>query len=264
MNENKQKQPERQDLSNAVSAANIESYESLDYVSDYEHDSLDIFDSENQKRIEGIIKQISLKNNSRFLDVGCGTGNILKYASKYFIETYGVDYSAKALRLAKQYTSNLVKGDGRMLPFKSDTFDGISFYSVLHHLYDPQELFDDAYRVIKPGGFGYTDHDPNLFFFSIMRPILKLYNLLTKGRFEQYKTGSLTEYHHIPGNELNPLLIKSQLIKSGFINVEIHYRPYNANKFKLSRLINLLFRFMSVVFPKRFSCYYFYLFFEKR
>lgn len=250
-------------MTKAVSLANIATYESPDFLETYEHINLDVFNQRNQRRIHEIVKRLGTTSNGDFLDVGCGTGNILRHARKYFRNTYGIDYSAQALKRARYYTPNVVKADGRKLPFESNTFDCLSYYSVLHHLYDPQELFKEAYRVLKPRGVGYTDHDPNIFFCAKTRWAVKLYNVISGSRLKERDGQSLTEYHHMPGNELNPLLIKRQLENAGFRNVSVHYRPYDAAKLRFRWVLNLLFRLLAVSFPERHSCYYFYVFFEK-
>jgi ubiquinone/menaquinone biosynthesis C-methylase UbiE len=43
-------------------------------------------------------------------------------------------------------------GDYHHLPFKSDTFETVFFFESSSHSYNPQRLFSEAYRVLRPGG----------------------------------------------------------------------------------------------------------------
>ena len=46
-------------------------------------------------------------------------------------------------------------------PFHNNTFDIATAYSFMDHLVDYRELFQEAYRVLKPGGMFYADLNPN-------------------------------------------------------------------------------------------------------
>jgi len=75
-----------------------------------------------------------------FLDLGCGTGNVLRIACPYFKGCYGIDISKRMLDKAKEDdTFNLMTGDICKLLFKSETFDFVSAYAVLYYLSDPYE-----------------------------------------------------------------------------------------------------------------------------
>lgn len=77
------------------------------------------------------------------LDVGCGTGNYSFYLANYGFSVIGLDFSEKALQIAKGrnkklYLSvNFVKGDATKLRqiFRDNSFDFILDYSLLHHIH---------------------------------------------------------------------------------------------------------------------------------
>ncbi|MHA1291725.1 MAG: methyltransferase domain-containing protein [Promethearchaeota archaeon] len=115
----------------------------------------------NQKRIEEIIHNLSQKiENNYFLDVGCGTGNVLKFGQRYFKNAIGTDVSINMLKIAKEKGCEVVQADALSLPFKPNIFNAVSIFSVLHHLYNYELFFSGASRVLKSGGFFYTDWDP--------------------------------------------------------------------------------------------------------
>jgi ubiquinone/menaquinone biosynthesis C-methylase UbiE len=45
-----------------------------------------------------------------------------------------------------------VKGDAQHMPFESDLFDGVFTNGSLHEWSQPQQIFQEVHRVLKPGG----------------------------------------------------------------------------------------------------------------
>lgn len=124
-----------------------------------------MFDHEGSSaRIDQALKEISKDGNSDLLvDLGCGTGNILNYARPYYRETLGVDISADMLRIAGIRGHNLIQADINKLPVRPDTASAVTTFSVLHHLSDHSRLFSEIHRILKTGGYYYSDWDPNGF-----------------------------------------------------------------------------------------------------
>jgi ubiquinone/menaquinone biosynthesis C-methylase UbiE/uncharacterized protein YbaR (Trm112 family) len=118
-------------------------------------------DDHNQKRVEEIVHSISLNGeNSLLLDLGCGTGNVLKFGRRFFKEAVGVDLSLNMLRIAKSRGSEVMQADALDLPFLSEVFGCVSCFSVVHHIYDQRPFLREIHRVLKKGGWLYTDWDP--------------------------------------------------------------------------------------------------------
>jgi len=117
----------------------------------------------NQARIERIVRSLAQREgNNFFLDIGCGTGNVLKFAERYFERAVGVDVSIGLLKIAKDRGSEVIQADAAFLPFIPRVFSAASVFSVLHHLYDPLPILEEAERVLKGGGFIYADWDPQM------------------------------------------------------------------------------------------------------
>ena len=93
----------------------------------------------------------------RVLDIGCGDGNfsLLFGKASGSEELFGVDISETAVKLAssKGVRAFQVNVDLEDLPFEGDSFDAIFCGETLEHLFDPDHLIEEAFRVLKPGGY---------------------------------------------------------------------------------------------------------------
>ena len=97
----------------------------------------------------------NMKKDSRLLDIGCAAGNISNFVAnkeKY----YGVDYNEDFVEFGnkkgiKISFCDLSKGK---LPFEDNFFDTIWFSHVIEHLHAKEQvaIFNDIYRILKPGG----------------------------------------------------------------------------------------------------------------
>ena len=91
------------------------------------------------------------------LDLGCGTGEMLKLILQKDIhkELYGIDLSEEMLAVAKSKLPEQVKlllGDSEALPFPDNAFDVVYCNDSFHHYPAPQNVLREVNRVLKPGG----------------------------------------------------------------------------------------------------------------
>lgn len=84
----------------------------------------------------------------RVLDVGCGMGDMLAFRPA----TIGVDINARTVAWCQSMglDARLMQPD--VLPFPSNSFDGIVLDNVLEHLVDPAPLLGEIRRVLVPSG----------------------------------------------------------------------------------------------------------------
>ncbi|MCA9371994.1 UMP kinase [Candidatus Woesebacteria bacterium] len=74
-------------------------------------------------------------NPKNCLDVGCGTGSLVKILRTFDIDAYGVEISEAALEMAdKSVRPFLSQGDITKLPFKENEFDLVLTFDVLEHV----------------------------------------------------------------------------------------------------------------------------------
>ena len=94
----------------------------------------------------------------RILDVGCGTGTMLRQLSR-FGQAQGIDADAEAIAFCHDRGITQVRRVGGLpLPFAADAFDVITALDVIEHIEDDRAMLRELYRIIRPGG---------LFLFSV-------------------------------------------------------------------------------------------------
>ncbi|MGQ9730151.1 MAG: class I SAM-dependent methyltransferase [Candidatus Zipacnadales bacterium] len=121
------------------------------------------FSSENQARVRRILTQLRGDGPPpRLLDIACGTGFILRLTQGLFGQCVGIDFTPAMLaRAPRESHLHYVMAAAENLPFTDASFDVVTAYSVLHHMYDLREMLAEARRVLRPGGWFYADESPN-------------------------------------------------------------------------------------------------------
>ena len=99
---------------------------------------------------------------SQVLDIGCGSGGITLFLAReyqpasiigYDVEQPVVDLATK--RAAEQGLSDrasFLRGAPGPLPFADQSFDIVFSKDALIHVADKEALFEDIFRVLRPGG----------------------------------------------------------------------------------------------------------------
>lgn len=93
----------------------------------------------------------------RVLDVGCGTGALLKALSLAAprAQLAGVDLSGDMLKLARRRLGaaiDLEQAYAETLPFGDAAFDVVVSTNVFHFIYHPLAALREMFRVSKPSG----------------------------------------------------------------------------------------------------------------
>lgn len=123
-----------------------------------------VFGLSSQRRMDIVVKYLSSFNNNSFVDVGCGTGNLLKYGHKYFKKSIGYDISSNMVKVAKKKGLNVKICDMNNLKIKDNQIGVVGGSAILHHMFYPDKTLKEICRTVKQGGFLYLDNEPNSFF----------------------------------------------------------------------------------------------------
>jgi ubiquinone/menaquinone biosynthesis C-methylase UbiE len=86
------------------------------------------------------------------LEVGCGTGLILKEVARDARRASGADLSGGMLRRARERGLRVAQADATAIPFASESFDVVCAFKVLPHVRDLKAALAEMARVLRPGG----------------------------------------------------------------------------------------------------------------
>lgn len=93
----------------------------------------------------------------RFLDVGCGRGEIVRAAQDAGWAARGCDISIEYVKYARESNSvDAIAGTVEQADFPPNSFDFVSMVEVIEHLYDPLRTVNELNRVLRPGGMLYV------------------------------------------------------------------------------------------------------------
>ena len=193
-----------------------------------------IFEENCQYRIAEILEWAKAETEGEYaLDIGCGTGNILKFTTRLFSAAFGIDLSLSMLKRSHVFGAHLVQGTGLQTPFPDSFFDLVTGFSLVHHIHEPTALFREIFRILKKGGILYTDWDFNRHFFwkplyplwthrmNIPKALFSLCKRKTT-RDRMVKTFELAEYH-VFRKWLDPEPLRRFLAQLGFEKVAVFY-----------------------------------------
>ncbi|MEU1516443.1 class I SAM-dependent methyltransferase [Streptomyces sp. NPDC005811] len=105
------------------------------------------------------VAELGLREGSRVLDAGCGTGRALtplRAAVGPSGVVVGVDLTAAmlqaAVRAARDRAGRLLLADVAALPLRDEALDAVFAAGLVAHLPHPAENLRELARVVRPGG----------------------------------------------------------------------------------------------------------------
>lgn len=91
------------------------------------------------------------------LEVGCGTGILLRRIAPLARSAIGLDISRQMLAVARERGLQCVQGDATALPFADESFDAVYSFKVLAHVEDIERATSEIARVLRPGGRAFLE-----------------------------------------------------------------------------------------------------------
>jgi len=94
-----------------------------------------------------LLKHVSLYKGMLY-DLGCGEMPYRDWLLQYADTYTGVDWNNTLHELKADILANL----NQPLPIENEIADTVVSFSVMEHLSEPQNMLNEAYRILKPGG----------------------------------------------------------------------------------------------------------------
>ena len=96
------------------------------------------------------------KQSGALLDLGCSSGSFLESLRGGSWELYGIELSPDCAKRAETRSgAKVFVGDILEAPFPPESFDVITCFDVLEHLYEPRRVMAKVTEWLKPGGIFY-------------------------------------------------------------------------------------------------------------
>lgn len=108
---------------------------------------------------DALLEEIGNDPIGELLDIGTGTGRILKWLAPRATQATGIDLESRMLRIARTTVHAaglshcvLRRGDMYALPFGDASFDTVVMDRVLGEAQRPLAVLSEATRLLRPGG----------------------------------------------------------------------------------------------------------------
>lgn len=93
------------------------------------------------------------KQGGHLLDLGCSSGGFLSTMKGGAWKLYGIEMEAATAEKARAATgAEVFVGDVLDAPFAPESFDVVTCFDVLEHVYHPQQFLAKVKEWLKPGG----------------------------------------------------------------------------------------------------------------
>lgn len=108
----------------------------------------------------------------RILDIGSGSGWVVKQAGKAGAFAIGIDFAEKAAistrnsLLLHNLSGVALQADAQHLPIRTGSIDRVYSIGVLHHIPDTEKGIAEAHRITRPKGTLFVSLYGKLFFFN--------------------------------------------------------------------------------------------------
>ena len=97
------------------------------------------------------------KKGGAILDIGCSSGAFLGTMKGGSWKLYGIDMEASTAEKARAATgAEVFVGDVLDAPFPAESFDVITGFDLLEHVYHPRQFLAKVLEWLKPGGIFYA------------------------------------------------------------------------------------------------------------
>ncbi len=187
------------------------------------YDSYDYPGYWKSRQYEDLAEKMALRKllkrvpKGKIVDIGSGYGRLTRVYAPLFKRSLLIDPSEKLLqrakiRLKKYQKITYKKGKVENLPVGEDQFDVALMIRVAHHLPRLEKAFQEAHRVLKPGGFFILEFANKIHLKSVLKA------LLTRrlGYLLSHVPENISTRQNVLFFNYHPTHIKSLLMTKGF------------------------------------------------
>jgi 2-polyprenyl-3-methyl-5-hydroxy-6-metoxy-1,4-benzoquinol methylase len=102
--------------------------------------------------LDASVFYLNFKRGGQLLDIGCGSGIMLKGLHELGWQVQGVDFDPDAVRIALAKGLQVHVGSVADHEFPDDFFDAVTMSHLIEHIADPVALLIECHRILKPSG----------------------------------------------------------------------------------------------------------------
>jgi len=130
----------------------------LHYSEDYHNAIVAAGEGSAASRWRDQVKLISQhKRGGAILDIGCSSGGFLSTMKSKDWQLFGIEMEESTAQRARANTgAEVFVGDAVDAPFLPGSFDVITTFDVLEHVYNPGQFLTKVLEWLKPGGIYYA------------------------------------------------------------------------------------------------------------
>lgn len=101
-----------------------------------------------------LIKLMHPQAGMTFLDIGCGSGEILSSVTEYDLEATGIESKPESAAVSQKNVpqAKIILGSLQEIPFDDNYFDLITCFHVMEFFSNSAGAMREIHRVLKPGG----------------------------------------------------------------------------------------------------------------
>ena len=191
----------------------------LDYFKDKSLDEINF-----QKLINWILKHKKLKE-SAILDIGCGSGKLVRFLRKSGYNAFGIEPSLvlyQAFLKDETYFLNCTTEEFQK-EFPSSKFDIVTSFDVLEHIKDPSKFIGEIASILKPDSY----------LFLSTPDVNSLYSRVSGRRWHYFN-----KYHF---SYFSPVTIGNMVVKH---NLKVIETRYFGRRYSMFYLLNYIFDFV--------------------
>ncbi len=191
---------------------------------------------------------VNKKTDAKFLEIGCGTGFVLKGLLELGLRNItlvGSDVYLEGLKYARARLNasvELIQLDALNIPFENE-YDYIGAFDVLEHVVDDEQVLENIHRCLKENGLLFISVPQYRFLWSYFDEISQHKRRYSKQEIQDKLINHNFSvcYHSSFISTLFPLMVASRKIKG---NKKISSSGINYDELRVNKVLDKLFEYI--------------------